>query len=158
VHAKLRDTDIQRTMTALMKEGYSYPRAVDEAIDADLFKGSNNILGLSYIRAIDALGTEIEPLTIPRLGHRFDDEHLPEARLSRATGLRKALIEGALTEGVRYMLEPRGREIVNGTSLSNGDIVDSLKIIISRMRHAEIRGICMMTEGIEHRIKSRIRR
>jgi|SRR5690625_943984 len=158
VHAKLRDTDIQRTMTALMKEGYSYPRAVDEAIGADLFKGSNNILGLSYIRAIDALGTEIEPLTIPRLGNRFDDENLSETRFSSATSLRKALIEGRLTEAVRYMPETLAREIVNGTSLSNADIFDSLKIIISRMSHAELRGIYMMTEGIEHRIKNRIRR
>ncbi|KKK33717.1 hypothetical protein WN59_08850 [Salinicoccus sediminis] len=158
VYTRLKDTDIRRTMTALMKEGYSYPRAVDEAIGSDLFSGSNNILGLSYIGAIDALGTDIEPLTIPRLGNRFDDENLSESRFSSATSLRKALMENRLTEAARYMPKTLAGEIANGTPLSNADIFGSLKIIISRMSHAELRGIYMMTEGLEHRIKDRIRR
>src|SRR5699024_9094961 len=157
VYTKLRDNDIQRTMTALMKEGYSYPRAVDEAIGSDLFSGSNNILGLSYIRAIDALGADIEPLTIPRLGNRFDDENLSESRFSSATSLRKALMEGRLTEAARYMPKTLVGEIANGTPLSNANIFNTLKIIISRMSHEELRRIYMMTEGLEHRIKDRIR-
>lgn len=157
VYTKLRDNDIQRTMTALMKEGYSYPRAVDEAIGSDLFSGSNNILGLSYIRAIDALGADIEPLTIPRLGNRFDDENLSESRFSSATSLRKALMEGRLTEAARYMPKTLAGEIANGTPLSNANIFNTLKIIISRMSHEELRRIYMMTEGLEHRIKDRIR-
>ncbi|WP_017548444.1 nucleotidyltransferase [Salinicoccus carnicancri] len=157
IHTRLRSSDIKRTMTALMKEGYSYPRAVDKAIGSDLFSGSNNILGLSYIGAIDALGADIEPLTIPRLGNRFDDENLSESRFSSATSLRKALMENRLTEAARYMPKTLAGEIANGTPLSNADIFDSLKIIISRMSHMELRGIYMMTEGLEHRIKDRVR-
>lgn len=157
VYRKLKETDIQDRMNALMKEGFSYPRAVNESIGGNVFKGANNTLGLSYIRAIDTLGARIEPLTIPRLGNRFNDEALSESRFSSATSLRRALNENRLEEAVRYMPELLARNIMAGTVLSNENIFDTLKIIISRCSHSELRNIYMMTEGLEYRIKDRIR-
>ncbi len=157
VYSKLKDNDIQDEMNTLMKKGYSYPRALNEAIGGDIFKGANNTLGLSYIRAIDILDAQIEPLTIPRLGNRFSDEKLSLSRFSSATSLRKALIENRLEESIRYMPESLARSIAGTSPLSNEVIFDTLKAIIARSSHAELRNIYMMTEGLEYRIKSKIR-
>ncbi|WP_411843990.1 nucleotidyltransferase [Salinicoccus sp. HZC-1] len=157
VYTQLKDTDIQHEMNELMKEGYSYPRAVNKAIGGEVFKGSNNTLGLSYIKAIDSLNSQIKPLTIQRLGNQYSDEHLSESRFSSATSLRKALVENRLEEAVRYMPELLARNILANTPLSNEKIFDTLKVIIDRSDHAELREIYMMTEGLEYRIKSKIR-
>lgn len=157
VYGKLKDTDIQTQMNELMKKGYSYPRAVNASIGGDVFKGANNTLGLSYIRAIDALNAPIEPLTISRLGNRFNDDTLSETRFSSATSLRRALVEKMPEEAMRYMPEQLARHIAADTPLTNDVIFDTLKIIINRCSHSELREIYMMREGLEYRIKDKIR-
>ena len=157
VSGQLKDADIQEKMNILIKKGYSYPRAVNESVGGDIFKGSNNTLGLSYIKAIDTLDSKIKPLTIPRLGNQYSDENLSESRFSSATSLRKALEEERLEETIRYMPELLARKIMANVPLSNADIFGTLKVIINRSDHTELRKIYMMTEGLEYRIKSKIR-
>lgn len=157
VSGQLKDADIQEKMNILIKKGYSYPRAVNESVGGDIFKGSNNTLGLSYIKAIDTLDSKIKPLTIPRLGNQYSDENLSESRFSSATSLRKALEEERLEEAIRYMPELLARKIMANVPLSNADIFGTLKVIINRSDHTELRKIYMMTEGLEYRIKSKIR-
>lgn len=157
VSGQLKDADIQEKMNILIKKGYSYPRAVNESVGGDIFKGSNNTLGLSYIKAIDTLDSKIKPLTIPRLGNQYSDKNLSESRFSSATSLRKALEEERLEEATRYMPELLARKIMANVPLSNADIFGTLKVIINRSDHTELRKIYMMTEGLEYRIKSKIR-
>ncbi len=81
----------------LLKEklslGYSYAQAVPLALsesgepDARLFYGSNNILAIEYIRALNKLNSAITPITIKRSGAKFNSnffsEELPSASAIR---------------------------------------------------------------------------
>ncbi|WP_020008740.1 nucleotidyltransferase [Salinicoccus albus] len=158
VYGNLKRSDIKEKMTAFMKDGYSYPRAVNAAIGGDVFKGSNNTLGLSYIRAIDELSSTITPMTIQRVGNEYSEETLSSSRFSSATSLRKALENNRKDEAAHYMPESLVNAISSEGAVSNADIFNSLKVIITRAGISELKNIYMMTEGLEHRIKSKIRK
>lgn len=156
-YQKLKEQDIKEKMEAFMKAGYSYPRAINQAIGSDIFAGSNNTLGLSYLRAIDTLGADITPLTIPRLGNQYNETTLSESRFSSATSLRQAIQEGRIEEASHYMPEELARLIHAHGPLSNEVLFDTLKLLIQRSTPASLRDIYMMTEGIEHRLLAKIR-
>ncbi|TVT29107.1 nucleotidyltransferase [Salinicoccus cyprini] len=155
---KLKDHDIREKMEVLTKQGYSYPRAINAAIGSDIFNGANNTLGLSYLRAIDSLGAEITPLTIPRLGNQYNETALSESRFSSATSLRQAIQEGRTEEAAQYMPEDLVRSIHAKGPLSNEVLFDTLKLLIQRSTPRDLREIYMMTEGIEHRLLAKIRK
>ncbi len=68
----IADRKVQKRTAELMELGDSYPKARQKAIEvfypdiADVVKTPNNILGLDYLKAIDRLASEIEPMTIGR--------------------------------------------------------------------------------------------
>lgn len=157
VHSKLKDSDIKSRMETYMKKGYSYPRAINASIRSDLFGGANNTLGLAYIRAIEELGSDIVPLTIPRLGNRYSETTLSQSRFSSATSLREALREGRVEEASQYMPRELAGIINAAGPLSNEDLFATLKLLIQRSSAEDLRRIYMMTEGIEHRLLAKIR-
>lgn len=156
-HSKLKDSDIKSRMETYMKKGYSYPRAINASIRSDLFGGANNTLGLAYIRAIEGLGSDIVPLTIPRLGNRYSETTLSQSRFSSATSLREALREGRVEEASKYMPRELAGIINAAGPLSNEALFATLKLLIQRSSAEDLRRIYMMTEGIEHRLLAKIR-
>lgn len=52
-----------------------------------IIKKSNNILGIEYIKAIRKLKSNIQPFTIERLGHNYNDIDI-ESKIASATGIR----------------------------------------------------------------------
>ncbi|GAB3069452.1 nucleotidyltransferase [Salinicoccus sesuvii] len=156
-YQKLKEQDIREKMETFIKAGYSYPRAINEAIGSDIFTGANNTLGLSYLRAIDVLHSDITPLTIPRLGNQFNETDLSKSRFSSATSLRQAIQEGRVEEASYYMPETLARFIHVHGPLSNEALFQTLKLLIQRSTPETLRDIYMMTEGIEHRLLAKIR-
>lgn len=154
----MEDTDIRSSMQALQKKGYSYPRALAAALQTDAFKGANDILGLSYLKALEKLQTNITPHTIKRIGNDYNDPALSERRFSSATSLRNALQAGDLEGASRFMPGPLAREIHRDGPLTNEDLFPTLKLLIHRSTPEELRKIYMMTEGLEYRLLSRIRK
>src|SRR5699024_3635347 len=59
-----RDNVNKDELSGLIKKGYSHPRALSKLLGSDDISGSNNILGLSYIRALETLDSRITPMTI----------------------------------------------------------------------------------------------
>ncbi|MFC3419788.1 nucleotidyltransferase [Salinicoccus hispanicus] len=157
-YRKLKDQNIKEKMEQSMKQGYSYPRAINQAIGSDIFTGANNTLGLSYLRAIDSLGSKITPLTIPRLGNQYSETTLSESRFSSATSLRLAIQEGRIEEASRYMPEELARLIHANGPMNNEVLFDTLKLLIQRSTPQSLREIYMMTEGIEYRLLAKIRK
>lgn len=152
-----RDNVSKDELSALIKQGYSHPRALSELLEGDDISGSNNILGLSYIRAIEALGSRITPLTIKRQSNRYNEPGLSAGTFSSATSIRNNITAGSL-EAVKAFMPPElAEEIFKNKTVSNADFFQTLKVIITHKSPGELREIYMMTEGLENRLKSNIR-
>lgn len=64
---------------------------------------SNDILGLSYLEALDRLNSTIEPKTIKRIVSNYHDESLTET-ISSATAIRSGIGSGLSLETMRHTL------------------------------------------------------
>ncbi|NLI09043.1 MAG: nucleotidyltransferase [Thermotogaceae bacterium] len=89
-----------------LKKGHSFPNARKYALrdfihieDGSLshrieeIGSSNNILGVEYLRAIDEIGSKIEPLSIKRVGSSYTEEQ-HRGKFSSATAIRKLIQKG----------------------------------------------------------------
>lgn len=156
LHADSRDSVNKDDLSRLIRKGYSHPRAVDELLQGDI-TGSNNILGLSYIRAVEILGSSITPLTIKRQNNQYNDPELSPGAFSSATSIRNNIMSG-IPEAVKAFMPPRlADDIVTNKPVSNADFFQTLKVIITHKSPEELREIYMMSEGLEHRLKSNVR-
>src|SRR5699024_4585397 len=152
-----RDNVNKDKLSALIRQGYSHPRALAELLGSDDISGSNNILGLSYIRAIETLGSRIAPLTIKRQSNRYNEPALSAGAFSSATSIRNNIAAGS-AEAVKTFMPPElADDILKNKPISNADFFQTLKVIITHKSPEELREIYMMTEGLEHRLKSNVR-
>ncbi len=102
IAALLLDTpaDFAQEIKAACAAGLSYPAARAAAIRrrlpnvSDMLLNSpNNILAIEYLKALQANGSEIQPVAIPRVGTAHHDPQL-HGDFSSASALRKALRQG----------------------------------------------------------------
>lgn len=77
-----------------LKSGLSYAKARSNALKAtfgendEILKGSNNILGIEYLKSLKTLHSNIEPYTIRRVGASYLSESIDDV-LPSATAIRK---------------------------------------------------------------------
>lgn len=142
---------------ALLKQGYSYPRAISALADSSLLSSPNDTLGIAYINALKKLDSSIRPGTIKRIGNNYGDATLSSAEFSSATSLRAALFQGDTEQAKKFMPESLIAEMMDGHLASNEDFYKTLKAVILTRSAAELKNIYMMTEGLEHRLKDKIR-
>lgn len=141
----------------LIKQGVSYPRAVAQLAKSNLLSSPNNTLGIAYINAIERIGANITVDTIKRVGNDYNDKDLSTLKFSSATSLRHSLINGDYDAAKAFMPETLINNMVNKHLASNEDFFTALKIKILTMTNAELRDIYMMTEGLEYRLKEKIK-
>ncbi|WP_088005784.1 nucleotidyltransferase [Indiicoccus explosivorum] len=98
-----RRGEYEAEISRAIRTGISYPKAMNDAY-ASVTKGDaafadltkpNNILGYHYVEAAKRLGSPIRPLTIKRLGAGYHDPLSPSEQIASATGIRKAVSDGA---------------------------------------------------------------
>lgn len=141
----------------LLKQGYSYPRAISTLAKNTLLASPNDTLGIAYINALKELNTSIRPGTIKRIGNNYSDAALSSAEFSSATSLRAALFQGDIKQAQKFMPENLIHQMMNQHLASNEDFYKTLKAVILTRSAAELRNIYMMTEGLEHRLQDKIR-
>ena len=88
--------ELDNMIKAKLKNGLSYPRAVCEAMsssdDSNVFHGSNNILGIEYLKALEKYQSRIEAVTIPRKDNSYADKNLnTNSEYTSALSVRNAL-------------------------------------------------------------------
>lgn len=142
---------------ALLKQGYSYPRAISALADSSLLSSPNDTLGIAYINALKELDSSIRPGTIKRIGNNYSDASLSSAEFSSATSLRAALFQGDTEQARNFMPESLINQMMASHLASNEDFYKTLKTVILTRSAAELKNIYMMTEGLEHRLKDKIR-
>lgn len=155
--AESRRLEHSPEFTELLKQGYSYPRALSTLADNALLASPNDTLGIAYINAVNELASPIRPGTVKRVGNKYSDTALSDAGFSSATSLRGALFAGETAEAVKFMPESLVKKMMSGHLASNEDFYSTLKTIILTLSPEELRNIYMMTEGLEHRLQDKIR-
>ncbi len=87
---KIANTDID--IKDLLKKGYNYPKAIDIALKDKInisINTPNDLLGISYIKAIKKLNSKIKPITIKRTNDYHDTK--VNGEISSATSIRKLI-------------------------------------------------------------------
>lgn len=84
-----------------LSKGLSFPKARENAMllyindirnSARVLSGSNNILGLEYLKQIIKTGNKIEPLTIKRIGNEYNSI-TTSSNIASATAIREMLLQ-----------------------------------------------------------------
>jgi len=147
-----------------LASGISYPKAREKALlmylndirkYANILSGSNNILGIEYLKAIQKLKAKLKVTTITREGPNYNDLDL-NSKFSSATAIRKALtknkdIKKYVPESTYNILQDKisKNEIVYGLATYEQAIIYKLRTMTTE----EISMLPDVTEGLENKIK-----
>jgi len=150
--AGLRDEGVLRELKRRIGEGAAFAAARQEALAQVDFAASqclrkpNDTLNIEYITALEAMGSNIEPVAIPRI----------EGEGYSASELRIIIEEGELTKNyLRNIYKPSTYQILKH-ELSGGYLADNRSLetaILARLRTlsvAELAQLPDVSEGMEH--------
>ena len=148
-------------------KGLSFPKARENALMmylndikryANIMSGSNNILGIEYLKALKRLKSDMKPFTIERKKVYYNDEKIVD-EFASATAIRK-LIATEQYDDLRKVM-PRNSYILLKEEIRKGnyvlDLVKYEKEIIYELRKMSVKEIAELpdvSEGLEHAIKS----
>ncbi len=154
-------------------EGLSFAKAnelalcqsVLEEIDIEkkdllsIIRGSNNILAIEYLKAIEKLrktGVEITPVPIRRIGSTIDDINY-EKGFAGATEIRRQILEGNL-ENIKLFLGDGVADLLYGIDVVRSrerafDIIRREILVNSPEKLGEIYGV---GEGLEYKLKKEV--
>lgn len=136
-------------LRARMKEGCSYPEAAAQ-IAGKAADSPNNLLGITYLMAMQKLGADIQPFTVKRAGAGYHDAR-PQECMS-AAGIRKALAEGTLQRG--QVPEQTYQMLIDAKK--QGSLSDMRRLertVLGILRREGVRpDAAYLSEGLENRI------
>lgn len=161
-----------------LDRGFSYPKAREVAISEYLAKGldssktesplssSNNILGIEYLKALNRLNSNIEPVTIKRQGAGYNDTTPEQNQVYPSATYIRQLIEqhyngskdyDKLSNELKPLMPPTSVEILL-REISLGRIVTLNKfndLLMGLLRMSTIETLAQLpdiSEGLENRI------
>lgn len=150
-----------------LSNGLSYPKARENALlmylndirkYANILSGSNNILGIEYLKAIKKLKSNISAVTIKREGSEYNSDNI-ENKIASATAIRKAIFQTKNTINTIKTLPESSLEILN-SKLKYGQLIYNLSAFekeiiytLRKMSISQIAEIQDVTEGLEFKIK-----
>ncbi len=140
-----------------LKKGMNYNRALTELLDyPEVLMGSNNILGLEYLKNIIKNDLKLNVSTITRINNKYNDTHLSPGDIASATALRPYIKKNDRTyEG--YMTK-RSFSIIDESFLNiqnPGDfdvMSDFLFALLYRQEADGLKCISRIEPGLENRI------
>ena len=94
VETELSNPDFDNLVQVYLRMGYNYPTSLSKALEditGDCFKLPNDILGISYVKAIFSNNYKITPHTIKRTND-YHSKELDNMSINSATSIREALL------------------------------------------------------------------
>ena len=94
VETELSNHDFDNLVQVYLRMGYNYPTSLSKALEditGDCFKLPNDILGISYVKAIYSNNYKITPHTIKRTND-YHSKELDNMSINSATSIREALL------------------------------------------------------------------
>lgn len=163
-------------LQALLRQGLSYPTARTEvlmkylpepAAHREQLSSPNNILGIEYIKALLRQGSDIEPVTVRRVGTGYHDVDMSrcigdaEAAFCSAQALRLAIFDGkpiselarCLPESVTALLSSH---LSDNALLSENDLSDILYYKLLRERESGYEQYLDVSRELSDRIRKRL--
>ena len=136
----------QEKIKNLLDNGYNYPSALGKILDIPV-ENSNDLLGISYIKAINKLKSNIKPVCIKRTNNYNSKE--TTGNISSATSIRENIKNNkSISEFVPEYVE----KYINNVFID--DYFDLLKYKIISCKDLSI--YQTVDEGLENRIKKYI--
>ena len=152
-----------------LKKGNSFPKARENALMmylndikryANVMAGSNNILGIEYLKAMKKTKSIINPIGIKRQKVLYNDKYIVD-EFASATAIRKMLLTKELNDISKVM--PRNSYLLLGEELKKGHYVIDIsrfeKEIIYNLRKMSVEEIAKLpdvSEGLENSIKNAV--
>ena len=96
VETELFNENFDNLVQVYLRMGYNYPTSLSKALEditGDCFKLPNDILGISYVKAIYSNNYKITPHTIKRTND-YHSKELKSKSINSATSIREALLDG----------------------------------------------------------------
>ncbi len=156
--AKVDIQDYKDALTELMKDGCSYASATAQIISQeshiplDILKDPNTILGIEYLRAINKISANLQPLTIKRVGTNHTEQGINEGYAS-GTAIRTHLTSGDLSDiqstvptNTFNMLSDKGR------SVDLAKLYPALQLKLLTSSPEKLRDIYSINEGLEYKL------
>lgn len=152
---RLKSEDYDLRLRELLIQGYSYSQASNKALLREGEElGSNTILGLAYIRAMETLGLKLGLLPITRRGSAYNDgdsyKPYASALAIRESLFRKIVdwkqIEASMPKVAFEILYSRHKYV------HPDDLSKLLLSRIYRLKTEGLRAVKGVVEGLEHRI------
>ncbi len=150
-----------------LKKGNSFPKARENALMmylndikkyANVLKGSNNILGIEYLKAMKKTKSKIVPVGIKREKVLYNDRYIVD-EFASATAIRKMLMTKSLSDIRKVM--PKTSYLLLGEELKKGHYVIDIsrferEIIynLRRMSKEDIAKLPDVSEGLENSLKN----
>ena len=116
---KIADFQINNNIdiSEYVKKGYNYPTSLSLAIQKKLnikIDSPNDLLGISYIKAIKKLNSQIKPITIKRTNHYHDLE--TSGKISSATSIRNLINNN---ENIEKYVPPKTLKYIKNINLND---------------------------------------
>ena len=158
----LDSSEYENRVRELVNEGTAFAvcrqRAVEELLGAELgglLAKPNNNLGVEYIRALNSLGSRIEPMTVLREGAEHNSTGRTE-RFVSATQIRMELADGNWDAAQPYLVEG-GRALLEGRTVTAG-LARVERAVLARLRTMTARDWeqlpdCGLAEGLPNRLE-----
>ena len=142
---KFSNKHTQEKIRRLLKEGVNYPTSLSKALNENV--KSNDILGISYIKAINIINNKIEPITIERTNDYNDTESDDE--IISATNIRNKILNKNNID--KYIPNYRGIEIKEINYFKYFELL-KYKIITEK----NLDRFLGVDEGLDNKIKKEI--
>ena len=148
-----------------LSRGLSFPAAREQALSrylddvsvSHLLTGSNAILGVEYLKAIQKYHNKIQPIIIKRTGSDYNDSELAGA-FSSATAIRSEILTHGLNQNVQSNMPNLAFEVLTD-SVAQGFLPVNkdaffrlIQYALRRRGNAGIKELPDVSEGLENRI------
>lgn len=162
--AKLWNTpDCEAEQKKLMAQGISFAKA-RELVSAKygydkIIRQPNNILAIEYLRSIDLLQANIQPVLIPRTGSDHNEAKIKN-NIASATAIRTEMKKFGTNQSIKRSVPNYTYEqLVEKFSLENSSLVEKklfflLSYTLRLLSESEIKKYAMVSEGLEYKIKT----
>ncbi len=150
-----------------MKQGVSYPKALNEAYKLVSLESTqplldltqpNNILGYHYLEATKLFNTSIQPETIQRIVANYHEDAQVDETIASATGIRKLILDNQRLEEVqKFLPESSFQQLTEWTNTHHtfgswDRFWPLLRFTILRHSKEQLANYAEVTEGMENAI------
>ncbi len=148
-----------------LDKGVSYPEARQNAVVSylqddrynDVLRGSNNILGIEYLKTLKKLKSKMNPVAVNRKLVSYNDEEATE-NFASSTAIRN-LLKNKNVDKIKNVVPESSFEILK-QNINNGMVVQDISVfakeILYKLRTmplSEIANLPEVSEGLENLIK-----